>query len=110
MGEMIFGAVFVAIIAYFLYRMVRYKGFRGSMFGAEIIRTLGEVEGRKMGPMRLVLRVHALRSQDAPDKNVGLEFVAKSLLGYQMTPIALSNTEAMQLVGLLQRAVEGKSG
>jgi hypothetical protein len=106
--EPIVGVTFAAVAGYFGYRLIRYKGFRGAMFGAEIRKTIGEVEGASVGPVRRVLRVHVLDSESAPEKNVGLEFVRKSFTSYKMIPVALSRAEAVNLIALLQQAAGGK--
>ena len=96
------GVVFTAVITYILYRLVRYRGFLGAQFGAEIRRTVGELESAVVGPMRTVLRIYVLASESAPDKNVGLEFVEQN--DPKITPIALSRAEVAYLILLLQQA------
>jgi hypothetical protein len=102
----LFFLIFAAVVGYFVYRMLRHGGFKGAMFGARIEHTVGEVSVEKQGPMRIALKVHALRRGDS-EKLVGIELVAKSFASYQMTPITLSVHEAQQLVSLLQNATRG---
>ena len=71
-------ALFVAFGAFFLYRMFRHGGLRGAMFGARVVRAVGEVSAESQGPVRVVLKVHLLE-RTGSDKLVGLELVAKSL-------------------------------
>jgi hypothetical protein len=102
--ENLFWVFFLGIIGYFIFRMVRYGGFRAAMFGAKIEKTLGEVEGHRQPLMSLRLKVHLLEGNPS-EKAVGLELVAKSVASYQMMPITLSTAEAKKLVLLLQSAI-----
>ena len=95
---------FVAIIAWFVFRALKFGGLRGAMFGAGIQETVGEVVGAG-SVVKTTLRVHVLDSP--PNKAVGIELVNKSFASYQMMPITLSVTEANTLVGLLQSATRG---
>lgn len=103
--ETLFFGLFVAVLFYLGYRMTRFGGFRGAMFGARIERTVGEVRGRSMGVMNVTLKVHALRRDEA-EKRVGLEVVAKSFASYSMMPVSLSPSQAQELIALLQRVLE----
>jgi hypothetical protein len=42
--ESLFFVVFAGFAAYFVYRYVKYGGFRGALYGSAIVRTVGEVE------------------------------------------------------------------
>ena len=76
------------------------------MFGAGIRLTVGEVKGKGWSLMseKTTLKVHVLDA--APEKAVGLEFVAKSIASYQMTPFSMSATEARKLIAHLQAAID----
>jgi len=102
--EVLFFAVFAAVIGFFVYRMFRHGGFKAAMFGARIERTVGEVIGEKQGPVAVALKVHILR-REAAEKLVGVEFVAKSFASYQLMPITLSASQAQELASLLNAAV-----
>ena len=102
--EVLFFAVFAAVIGFFVYRMFRHGGFKAAMFGARIDRTVGEVSGEKQGPVGVALKVHILR-REAAEKLVGVEFISKSFASYQMMPITLSTSQAQQLASLLNEAV-----
>jgi hypothetical protein len=102
--EVLFFAIFAAVIGFFAYRMIRHGGFKAAMFGARIDRTVGEVSGERQGPVGVALKVHILR-REAAEKLVGVEFIAKSFASYQMTPITLSVAQAQQLASLLNEAV-----
>ena len=100
----VFPLFIAAILAYFGYRVIRYKGLRGALFGAEIRRTVGEVEAGRIGPNRTVLRVHKLGSDNPSAKNVGLEIISKGIAGYTTTPVALSHADTATFIALLQQA------
>jgi hypothetical protein len=90
-GTLLFFAIFAAVGGYLAYRPLRHGGFKAAMFGARIERTVCEVPGESQGIMSVVLKVHALR-RDNSEKLIGIEFVAKSFAGYQMTPVTIPFT------------------
>ena len=96
----------IGIGLYFLYRMSRFGGFKGAMFGSRIRRTIGEVKGAPQTVGSVVLRVHLLEPT-FPDRAVGLEIVGKSVASYSMLPISLSVDETRHLIRLLQETVVG---
>lgn len=102
--ENLFWLAFGGVAAFFLFRVVRYGGFKAAMFGAKIEKTIGEVEGHPQLPVRTTLKVHVLGG-GSPEKAVGIEFIAKSVASYQMVPVTLSVSEAKKLASLLQAAV-----
>lgn len=104
--EYLFFGVFAVIAGSFIIKMIKHGGFKAAMFGAGIKNTVGEVSGNGPKLMNLSLKVHEL--DGSPDKAVGLEFVAKSFGGYQMTPITLSASEAKKLTDLINNAVVNK--
>jgi hypothetical protein len=97
----------IVFIGYSLLRMFHYGGLRGSMFGAPVEKTLGEVSGSKSNIMSIALKVYSLNGSST-NKDVGLEIVAKSFASYQMTPISLSVNEAKKLITLLESATKNK--
>ena len=102
----LFWTVFALVALTFLYRIVKHGGFKGAMFGADIARTVGEVECAKQSMVSSVIKVHVLGGS-ASERAVGLEIVAKSIGSYQMFPVALSAAEARKLSALLQTATGG---
>jgi hypothetical protein len=104
LAEIIFFLCFFGAIGFFAYRMFRYKGLKGAIFGGEIVRTVGEVQSENRGLMRSSLKVHILRVPDSQEQKVGLEFVATSFASYQMMPILLSRAEVTKLASLLADA------
>lgn len=105
----VFAIAFIGIIAYFVYLVIPYRGFRGAMFGSKLRRTVGEVQGTSAGLVRSRVRVHVLDSKNTPEKHVGLEFIASSVASYQMMPISLSRSEVVNLIVYLQQAIGDQS-
>ena len=101
--QLLFFAAFFSIIAFFLYRIIRYGGLKAALFGAHVDRTVGEAGGERQGPVSVTLKVHILH-RDAGEKLIGVELVAKSFASYQMLPATLSIASAQQLASLLQEA------
>ena len=97
--------VVLAVVGLVGYRIARYHGIKGALFGATINETLGEVYGSNSGIIGTSLKVHTLQSATAADPAVGLEFVARSGISYRMTPLKLQRSEADKLVVLLQQAL-----
>ncbi len=104
--QYLFFAIFAVVALSFLYRIVKHGGFKGAMFGADIVRTVGEVECAGQSMMGTVVKVHVLGG-GASERAVGLEIVSKSFASYQMFPVTLSAPEARKLSTLLQTATGG---
>ena len=94
----VFGCIAIA----FIYKVIRYKGFKAALFGAPIRRTVGELELSRSGFTSTILRVHVLGGDAS--KEVGLELVSKSPLSYHMAPFTLSRGDAGALARLLEDA------
>ena len=103
--EYIFFAIFAIVIGSLLFKVIKHGGFKAAMFGAGIKHTVGEVSGSGPKLMNMSVKVHELDGY--PDKAIGLELVAKSVASYQMTPIALSITQAKELSELISSITNG---
>ena len=103
----LFIVFFITTLGSIIYKAVKHGGFHAGMFGAPILRTIGEVKATELRIMHLVLKVHKLDS-DSSSNSVGLEFVNKSFFQFQIIPLALSVTETKKLIQLLETAVKGK--
>ncbi|MDE2293129.1 MAG: hypothetical protein KGL53_13695 [Elusimicrobia bacterium] len=102
-----FFVFFAFVVIHFLSRMVRFGGFKAALFGAPIVRTVGEVAGIPLDFGTSTVRVHALGG-DSPERAVGLEVAAKTFASYHMTPATLSAAEAMRLAEFLRAAAGEK--
>ena len=100
----IFFAFLAFVIGLFVFKIFKNGGFKAAMFGAPIVRTVGEIAASSPSRiMSVAVKVHVLGGE-SPDKAVGLEFVAKSFASYQMMPVSLSKIEAKKLIMLLESA------
>lgn len=104
--DVLFPAIFFLVAGFFVYRIIKNKGIKSAMFSAHINTTIGEVPGIDQGMMTTMVKVHTLGNSGNTEA-VGLEFVAKSMLSYQMMPISLSISEAKNLIEALNTAVAG---
>ena len=104
--EYIFFGLFFSFVAYFGYSMIRHGGFKGALFGAKILSSVGEVCSSKRGLLSQKLRVHILDGGDAIDRSVGLELTSSAPGAWSTTPITLSNSEARKLISLLEEAIK----
>ena len=103
-GNLVFLAVFGAIAVYFAFRFFKFGGLKAAMSGRGSSAPLERLRGLTESSGGLLVRVHVLDGR--PDKAVELEFVAKSFASYQMVPITRSDSEARDLIGLVQSAVD----
>ena len=96
------------VVAVWIFQMVRHRGFRGAMYGAEVSQTVGMLT---LNPNRLAkstVKVHRLSPRDpAAGPNVGMELGFSSVLGaWEMRPVALTKQQAKDLSKLLGEAAE----
>jgi hypothetical protein len=94
--------VFLLFIGYFFIRIIKYKGFRGALFGGEITKTFGEIELSRPGLLKTKLKIHRIKADGKND--VGVEVISKSALSYRVYPVNLSREEASRLAELITRA------
>ncbi len=106
--DVLFPGIFLLVAGFFVYRIIKNKGIKSAMFSAHINTTVGEVAGIDQGMMTTMVKVHTLGNSGITEA-VGLEFVAKSMLSYQMMPISLSIAEAKNLIEVLNIAVAGST-
>lgn len=100
-----FFVVFFAIVAFIGFRLVKYRGLKGAVFGARVLHTVGELEPPStMGFMKTRLKIHVLDS-DVTDRAIGVEQITSSVGSWQMTGFTLSVAQAQELIGLLQLAI-----
>ena len=103
--ENTFFIIFGLVALYLIYQVVKNKGIKGAMFGARIIRTIGELELGRRGMVRTRLKVHRLDPRGAGSPEIGLELFTTMIGSFHMTPVSLTREEAMRLGALLSEAV-----
>ena len=93
--------ILVALLALFVFRAVKYGSGTGALFKARITRTVGtlDVVNTTRG---LRINVHSLQMQQPGW--VGVEFQRDNGESWQITPLTLSNSEAIKLSELLAAA------
>ena len=101
----LFSVLFFGIVVFIVYRIVKYGGFSSALYGATVVETIGEIEGRSQKLVASKLKVQFLQNKDAGTYEVGLEIIHKTFASWQMTPIALEKAEAEKLYELLGRVL-----
>ncbi|MEZ5919816.1 MAG: hypothetical protein R3C60_00540 [Parvularculaceae bacterium] len=96
-----FWVVFFAIAAFFLIRVARF-GFKGAMFGGQIVESFGQVETDKVAFFSGRVRTHVIDKGE--EKIVGMEVVFSAPLAWQMTPVRLTAAQARELAAQLADA------
>lgn len=97
--ESLFFVVFAGFAAYFVYRYVKYGGFRGALYGSAIARTVGEVELQGSSSTATTLRVHRLE-----DGRIILEVSSRATMAASLHGYPMSVGNAGDLIELLQQA------
>jgi hypothetical protein len=97
-----------AILAFWLFNIVRHRGIRGAMFGAELGGTVGELTLSPNILAKSTVKVHRLNPNDSgKGPHVGVEFRFSSVLGaWEMRPVPLTRSQARDLAQLLAKAAE----
>lgn len=103
MPDLIFLGIFGMIVLWVAFVFLTKRG-RGIMFGGKIIKSWDGVSGkRKIITSRV--KVHAVDA--APSvRFVGLEISAATFGSYQMMPITLPASEALELARLIEQAAK----
>lgn len=98
------GAAIVGVVT-MVYRLLRYGGFRDAMYGAEVERELGEVEGNAHGGLSVTVRVHQLAGAGS-DRALGIEMIGRHWASRESQFATLSRGQARQVIGILKEAIE----
>jgi hypothetical protein len=101
----IFFVLFGLVAATVLFKVIKGRGFRGAMFGAPLRKLVSEIELETRGMVKTKLKVHILDPRDASaGPHVGVEVVHSTFGSWQMSPIALTRSEAQRLAEQLTAA------
>ncbi len=95
----LFLVCFAAFVGYFLFRVFKYGGLRGALFGSAIARTVGELELGRVSGATHTLRVHVLENG-----KIVLELKSRTMLSASLHGYPMTTDNAGQLVALLQQA------
>jgi hypothetical protein len=105
--EYIFFAVFGAVVLHLLYQVISKGGFRGAIFGAPVIRTIGAMDLGRKGLLRTRVKVHCLEARENDSPSVGIEVVHSTVGSFSMSPVSLTREQARELSVLLSQAANG---
>ena len=107
-GHWRIGLIIAALITVpMIYRLVRYRGFKGAAFRAPVLKKIGELEPSNPGFTKTKLRIHVLdpeRRGDGP--HVGIEVIRSTFASWEMSGISLSRSEARLLADELLQAAD----
>lgn len=88
------------VVAYLIFRIIKYNGILGALVGGRITKTYGEVVGlRKSGLFKAKVGIHRV-SKDGKNRVV-VVIVMTSSLGYKMLPVILPREDANRLKDLI---------
>lgn len=88
-----------------LFRRIRQRGgVAGVLVGADIERTVDNVEAHSPGMTSGEMRVHRFAGA-AADRNVGLELVLRTMASYQSMTAGLSRQQARELAVMIRRGL-----
>lgn len=96
--------IWFAIIGIIIIFMIKKKGFKGAMFGGEILSTSKQIKLSKASMTTGHISVHTLDFKGRT--NIGIEIVQKGPLSYDMTPLNLAREDAIELMSELSLAIE----
>ncbi|HEY7895902.1 MAG TPA: hypothetical protein VIC24_13465 [Gemmatimonadaceae bacterium] len=99
----LFFALFAVAVGWALYKILRYRGWRGALFGAPVLSTVGELELPRRGMLKTRLKVHRIDGR-AKGVDVGLEITVSTVGSWQALPVSLSVADARRLAEMLDRA------
>lgn len=105
--EYIFFAAFGLVVASLLYQVISKGGLRGAMFGAPVVKTIGQLDLGRHGLLRTRLMVHRLEAREADSPSVGIEVVHSAVGSFGISPIRPTTQQAEALSTLLSRAAGG---
>jgi hypothetical protein len=104
----VFLALFGLALLYFLFQVIKNRGFRGAVFGAPVARTIGQLNLGRKGMVRTRLKVHRLEPREPSSPEIGIEVWTKTIGAFSIAPLPLTREQAVTLSSLLsQAAAEG---
>ena len=93
-----FALVSLAIFGVLIFRVVKYGGVRGMLYGSRIVRTIGEIQLEPRAGSTGVLRVHVLA-----DGRVVVERVSRSRLSSTLNGVPMDRASVAKLIDVLRR-------
>ena len=95
----------IAVVLFILFSIFTKRG-KGFLFNGRITKTIEGKIKETGGLNNISIHVHVIESSSESEAGVGLEIHQSAILGWSVTPINLSKTNAKQLISMLQQAVK----
>ena len=94
----------VAIVGAALFKIIKYRGVKAAMFGAQLVGTVGEVTvNANLFQEGCSVKVHRLKSPNASGgPHIGVEIDSS----WEVPPVVLTRAQAQRLSKLLSQAAE----
>jgi hypothetical protein len=106
-SQTIFFIFFGVVAASMLFKSIKHRGWKGAMFGAPVVRQIGELELPRRGMVKTKLKLHVLDPSDAGEgPHVGVELIQSAIGSWEMKPVSLTRAEARRLAEELVRAAD----
>ena len=105
--QTLFFIIFALVAVSMIFKIIKYRGLKGAMFGAPVGTQTGELELPRRGMTKTKLKVHVLNPADAGDgPHVGVEVIHSTIGSWEMKPVSLTRIEARRFAEELLRAAE----
>jgi len=75
------------------------------MFGGKILKTIDRQIKKRKGLLNTTLRVHVIGKKQEIEHSISIELNQHAYLAWNMMPISLSKSEAIELISMLEEAV-----
>jgi hypothetical protein len=100
--------LFAVVLGVWIFNLIKHRGVKGAMFGAELRGTVGEMTLNANPLAKSTVKVHRLQPSDpSAGPHVGVELGFSSVLGaWEMRPVPLTRSQAQELAHLIAKAAE----
>ncbi len=95
----LFSLIVIGVLAFIAFRVWKFGGFRGALYGSRVLRTIGEIDLGQRAGATTTLRVHQLENG-----NIVVEQSSRAMLGASMQGFPLSRDNTIKLIALLKEA------
>lgn len=92
---------------YMIFRIVKFGGFRGALYGAKVLEHIGELEGEKVSFIRSRLNIHLLLNKRLNQRELGCEIVKSSMLSWRAYHLRVAGEEARIFYELVGNRIQG---
>jgi hypothetical protein len=101
-----FSLIVGVLLVIWIFNLIRHRGIKGAMFGAEVLGTVGTLILSANPLAKSTVKVHRLNAADPSiGPYVGVELRFSSVLGaWEMKALPLTRAQARELAQLLSKA------